>query len=439
MKKSKFNNIIKSKNNEYFVYNSFSNSFIKVDQHVAQCLDNDKDAKNIHKLISKDDYVALKNSNFIYNDDKAEEELELERLYLYQQRCNNKSILNLSILPTLRCNFNCSYCYESSRPNIKISSATKKNIIKLIESQEQIKTLTIQWYGGEPLLEFDEIVEITNNILNVGFIRKNGVEIVSDLTTNGYLLDEKKITKLNDLFIKTIQITLDGLEATHNKRRPHIKNKDSFKTIIDNLEKLVKIQPKIVVHLRVNVDGENKDEFPKLFYFLNRKFGSNKNFHIYPGFVQDTSACNTGSGCTLDTENQLKFKLEMFHRYNINLGYYPFIRDNICMAQHVNSFVIDPKGNVFKCWLDIGKKDRIVSNINGKGMINGGVFIKYLVSCNPYYDSKCQKCRIFPICGGGCQHDRIENKYYSGIHNICSIYKEGLDKLLLTHYSTKKI
>lgn len=70
------------------------------------------------------------------------------------------------------------------------------------------------------------------------------------------------------LFIKTIQITLDGLEETHNKRRPHIKEKGSFKKIINNLDKLIKLQPDIVVHLRVNVDNENKDEFPQLLKFL---------------------------------------------------------------------------------------------------------------------------------------------------------------------------
>ncbi|MDR2980395.1 MAG: SPASM domain-containing protein [Bacteroidales bacterium] len=435
MKKSKYNNLFCINNKEFFIYNALSNSFMEVDKEIINFL---KDDEFCEHSISLEDLEDLKNANFVFDNDE-EDDILLERLLMYNNRCSDKSILNLTIIPTLACNFNCGYCYEKKRPHITINDVTKDNIIKLISNQNHIKTISIQWYGGEPLLAFDKMVDITNRVSNIPFIKDNGVKIIADITTNGYLLDETIIEQLDKIFVKTIQITVDGIEETHNKRRPHLTNKDSYQKIITNISNLVKLQPEIIVHLRVNVDKENKDEFPILLKQFNDVFGLNKNIQIYPGFVQDTSACNTGAGCTLDTKNQLDFKLELFFKYGINIGYYPFVRDNICMAQHANSFVIDANGDITKCWLDVGRKDKVIGNINSKGFINHRLYTKYLTACHPFYDENCSICKIFPICGGGCQHDRIENKYFAARHNICSVYKNGLGELLYTHYLTKKI
>ena len=432
MKKSKYNSFFCVKD-EHFIYNSYTNSFMQVEKEIIDFLkqeDIDED------ILSKEDFEVLKSAGFIFENNQ-EENFILERMLQYNIRSNNQFTLNLTLIPTLACNFKCPYCYEKSRPHVSMEETTKDNIIKFISNQEHIKTLFIQWYGGEPLLKFENMVEITNRIKNIPFIKKKSVKIVADLTTNGYLLSKKVIKQLDKLNIQTIQITIDGLEETHNKRRPHISNKDSFKRILSNISCLLELQPNIMIHLRVNVDHTNKDEFPLLIKFLNDKFGLNKNFKIYPGFVQDTTACNTGSGCTLDTKNQLKFKLDAFYKYGINLGYYPTVRDNICMAQHVNSFVIDANGDITKCWLDVGRSDRAIANVNSKGLIDSSLLTKYLVGCNPFYDETCIKCNIFPICGGGCQHDRIENQYFSAHHNICTIFKEGLGDLLYAHYLSK--
>ncbi|MDR1112594.1 MAG: SPASM domain-containing protein [Bacteroidales bacterium] len=174
------------------------------------------------------------------------------------------------------------------------------------------------------------------------------------------------------------------------------------------------------------------------------ELNSNEQGAVYSGAPltvtcnNNTTACNTGYDCTLDMENQLKFKLDVFYKHWINLGYYPAVRDNICMAQHINSFVIDANGNITKCWLDVGREDRTVANINTSKFVNHSLFTKYLVACNPFHDTTCMECKVFPVCGGGCQHDRIENKYFSAHHNLCTIYKDGLGKLLYTHYLTKQ-
>jgi uncharacterized protein len=433
MKKSKYNSLF-SVNDIFFIYNSLSNSFIEVEKEIIDFLKQDDIDAN---SISQEDLDDLKNANFIFENEEEDNSI-LERMFSYNARCNNRFTLNLTIIPTLACNFNCSYCYEKKRPPVTIDEITKENIIKFISNQEHINTIVIQWYGGEPLLEFENMIEITDHISNIPFVKEKGVKIVADLTTNAYLLSEEVIKQLDKLHISTIQITVDGLEETHNKRRPHIHNRDSFERIMNNISNLIKLQPDITIHLRVNVDNTNKDEFPILLRLFNEKFGLSKNFQVYPGFVQDINACNTGSGCTLDTKNQLDFKLELFYKYGINLGYYPFVRDNICMAQHVNSFVIDANGDITKCWLDIGRKDRAIGNINSKGFLNHTLFTKYLVACNPFYDENCSSCKVFPICGGGCQHDRIENQYFSAHHNICTVYKDGLGELLYTHYLTKK-
>ena len=57
----------------------------------------------------------------------------------------------------------------------------------------------------------------------------------SSIVTNGYLLNEYIINQFKELGIRRMQITIDGLKDTHNQRRPHKTNKDSFEKIMNNL------------------------------------------------------------------------------------------------------------------------------------------------------------------------------------------------------------
>lgn len=119
------------------------------------------------------------------------DELELIELRRNLTRYNNKS-LYVTIGPTLSCNMRCPYCFESEQ-NGSMTSETADKLIKFIQDQiitENITSVRISWYGGEPLLEMERISQISNAL--IPFCDKREVMYNAEITTNGYLINKRE-------------------------------------------------------------------------------------------------------------------------------------------------------------------------------------------------------------------------------------------------------
>lgn len=90
---------------------------------------------------------------------------------------------------TENCNLSCIYCYEHNRNGRSMSFATAKRILdKAFSSMGNGDLLTIDFFGGEPFLEYrliKEIVDYTNRAATTGHLRSNYRFFA---TTNGTLI-----------------------------------------------------------------------------------------------------------------------------------------------------------------------------------------------------------------------------------------------------------
>ena len=103
------------------------------------------------------------------------------------------------------------------------------------------------------------------------------------IITNGYdMRFFEKIIKRSSVL--SFQITLDGSEKTHNTRRPHYKNDDSFSTLISNISWLLNNDKK--VNIRINIDKNNTSNLTDLIYLM-KKDGRQivTSAHIYLQFI----------------------------------------------------------------------------------------------------------------------------------------------------------
>ena len=103
------------------------------------------------------------------------------------------------------------------------------------------------------------------------------------------------------------------------------------------------------------------------------------------------------------------------------------IKTGNCTAIYENSFVIDPKGNIFKCWADVGISKKRIGTLN-EGITNYTLVEKYLLSSDKFTDKKCLKCKVFPICSGGCNKYRIDEEFNTD--DICPLSVETITKFL---------
>lgn len=197
---------------------------------------------------------------------------------------NSNRYLVLTLAVTSACNFKCTYCIEGKSIldlAYSYTDETIENIVKYFIDNKPKEYVWIIWYGGEPLLEINSIEKIINSI------KLQNIKFFQTCITNGFLLDRDVIMYLLDNNLKSIQITIDGDKDTHNQRRSHREDIDSYSAIINNLEILAKEimirKSNVIVNIRVNIDKENINSFNTVKERC-KIFGDN--FYVYPGFVQ---------------------------------------------------------------------------------------------------------------------------------------------------------
>lgn len=391
---SRYNLLLNTPNKNY-LYNSYTNNLIEINNQlngiIEACTRND--FSHIPSYIIE----SLQSENIIVNDDdEIYRKIKMERI---MSRYDTK-YLSLTIAPTTACNFKCKYCYESGIKSMlaKDKSQYTQKIMEFVKMFPSTKYLRVTWYGGEPLLMFEYVESLTYEL------KKRFANYSAYMITNGYLLDASKASKLKDLCIHGVQITIDGLEKTHNIRRPHKVNPDSFQRIISNLDSLFQVYPEINVALRINVDKENEQEYHKIYSFLKKKYGA-FNVNIHPGYVTDEFSTES-NGCCLMHEEIYNFVIKQYDQYGIPISLYPRTSFGECSARHMTSFVIGPAGELYKCWNDIGIEDKSIGTISDFSLANANN-LKYLLDNDPLEDTKCKYCFCFPVCNGGCPYSRI--------------------------------
>ena len=210
----------------FYLYNSESGLFAKITPNLYEIIYNRDysavDKETLDYLLREKIVVNSENKYSYYNEQKIR----------FFSSSYDKEKMGLVIVPTTRCNFSCSYCFEERKTNKTITPQVEDDLISFIQSHKSLKTIELTWYGGEPLLAFPKIVHLYNRIKNEidAKIEKHS------MVTNGFLLNNKVIDFIKNSHMDHIQITLDGSKEHHNALR-FIKNKKERKTYEKRKEK----------------------------------------------------------------------------------------------------------------------------------------------------------------------------------------------------------
>ncbi|MEW6456917.1 MAG: radical SAM protein [Acidobacteriota bacterium] len=167
-------------------------------------------------------------------------------------------MIGIQILPTLGCNFQCIYCYKSSQSNTRfMSKEVMDAIVTYVKKtiKPTTKHLSVSWYGGEPLLAMKQIEYLSSSFIDI--CNKNNInEYFSHITTNGYLLTRKNLNTLLKFKINNLQVTIDGPEDIHNKRRVLKNGTGTYKRILTNLKYAISRNINITFRINRQVYGK---------------------------------------------------------------------------------------------------------------------------------------------------------------------------------------
>lgn len=427
MRWSKYNLLFKSEKHGHMLYNSLSNSFASLDdasykelQQIRESPESCDFAKN--PLL----YVQLLGASALV--DEREEEALLNVVKLRHALANfGDKTLGLTIVPTLACNFACTYCYEAGMGQpAPMTEETEEKIVQFIQRRGHIRFLFINWYGGEPLLKFDAICRMTEKV------KRTETPFSANLVTNGYLLTKETISRLDDLNIKRVQVTIDGPEETHDRRRILKNGGKTYQTIVANIENLLERWSGKLT-LRINVDKSNKADFSTIYHFLDEKF-KGKNTHIAAGFVSGSPAANPDIGCEFADDEAFDFMLDERDTLGLeNRRYYPKHVFS-CAASNANGFVIGPQGEIYKCWRDVGLKEKVAGHVGEGGHWNMKLLAEYMIEGSAFDNPSCRGCFYAPVCDRECAHSRLKK---SRLNRRCDVSLDTFVRRLEAHYETK--
>ena len=353
----------------------------------------------------------------------VDEDARLDMHYAAQQY--RSDYLELILLSSEQCNLRCVYCSQEFNRGTMIPSV-RKGVVELIAARVPfIKTLKVAWFGGEPLVGFEAIREISEAILPI--TRSHGVSYSSHMTTNGYLLTPARAEKLLDWGVTAYQITLDGTGKQHDEHRPTRGGKGTFDKILVNLAALSKRPEQFRVLVRFNYDRTNLSEFEGLCSSLTSQIGQDPRFSISLKPIGKWGGPNDERLDTCGTDEYLSIYTSLSgqaHAHGLKVEALQSKLNpkasNVCYAARPFSYIIGADGKIMKCTVAL---DTLPSNVIGKLREDGIPEIdpdKLYGWIRPFYqhDSDCKVCSFCPVCqGASCPLPR----HTSGTHSCPSI------------------
>lgn len=424
MKPSTYNFVFPLDEDMYLLYNALSGGFAKVDSQILDLLDRTEieSSESDESLSSVID--NLKKGKFILENEF--DEIGYLKVVTNAKRFASTS-LGLTIAPTLECNFACTYCYENHL-HVTMNAETVAAVKQFLEIEAaRIQGLQITWFGGEPLMALEIIRDISDSILELQ--KEKEFHFHAGIVTNGYLLTRKRAEQLKEFQVESVQITLDGPPEVHDKRRMLKNGKGTFQRILDNILKVADI---FNLAVRVNVDTSNIDRAAEVLDILKAQ-GLNQRAGVYFAPVMDLgTSCRDVSATCFNYETYSKHEIELYKKAiekGFGIAKYPQPLLGFCGAVSINSLLIDPYGNLHKCWNTLGVENEAVGKI-GEPLKLDPLLIGWL-SWDPFQNEECTACRFFPLCMGGCPYLR-RNKGAN-----CNTWKYNLEQMLRLYYVSK--
>lgn len=343
--------------------------------------------------------------------------------------CSSKSY-RLILNPTIDCNFKCWYCYEEHIAGSKMDSETLRRVLLLIsgimDNQAGLEAFDLSFFGGEPLLHYDGIIRpILDHCRRES--SRHGVHLSVGFTSNGYLIDDAIIAHLTENDEpKSFQITLDGNRERHDRTRYPMRGEGSYDTILENIRRLLKCGIEVI--LRINYTVSNIMSVKDIFKDIETIGAEEKNLLTisFHRVWQDRWMQELPESILEDT---IELFRKEFHNvsdtFSMNNLRYP------CYADKANEAVVNFDGNVFKCTArDFSDENRCgLLSEDGHIIWNKGVESRSMTKLNR---TICHKCRLLPLCGGGCSQKAIE----SDGENICleGLGNEDMDKVIMQRF-----
>ena len=425
-------NIEVVENDHILLFNTLTKSLVKLnskERDIYLQAVREKDFLHTHDAL----WRLLQNEGFLVSETTNEKRL---CDYVFFDKIFSNKSLDITIIPTDHCNFRCVYCYEESK-NHFMDDRVANSIIRYIEKSVRFyHELSIDWFGGEPLLAKNRVIEMMQRIKET--CRKNGVVMSSVMATNGYELDLETFTKLMSYGVRAFHISIDGNQVTHNRQRPHFSDPDSYTKIMGNLLQISRNirsnRDRFSIGIRMNVSQENFYAVQEFADMFEKNFKDDKRFNIVWQWVRDWGGSRIRDNGTIDSLVSEESCVNLYD-YSLSRGLLSDERlscnsgREYCSASKNNGFVINYDGQIYKCSMAMEKREyRDIAHIGcidpyGRLVFDNRKASEWIIPKQILSD--CNTCAYYPMCmGAACP---LSDNIIKG-ESRCMVYRSMMSQ-----------
>jgi len=332
------------------------------------------------------------------------------------------------------CNLKCKYCFASQgdfggAKALMPLSVGKKALEFLVDNSGSRRNLEVDFFGGEPLMNFDVVKELVHYGNKLGLERNKNFRFT--ITTNGILLDDKKIDFINE-YMDNAVLSLDGRPEVNDDMRLTLTNSGSYNIIVPKFKKLVEKRGDKQYYLRGTFTRNNLDFSEDIKHFRDLGF---INTSMEPVVSADENPYAIKEEdlprILAEYENfaieyaDLKVKGDpfSFFHFMVDLKQGPCVIKRITGCGAGTEYLsITPEGEIYPCHQFVGNEKFKMGNIMDENLVLPEEMRSMFRNSHVYTKEDCNTCFSKFYCSGGCHANAIN---FNG--DITKPYKMGCE------------
>lgn len=341
------------------------------------------------------------------------------------------------------CNLRCKYCFASTGDfgtgrKLMPLEVGKAAIDFLLEKSVGRENLEVDFFGGEPLMNFDVVKEIVSYARSKE--KEYGKNFRFTITTNGMLLTDDKIDYINQE-MSNVVLSIDGRKEVNDRMRVRVDGSGSYDRIMDGYKKLVEKRGDKEYYVRGTYTKYNLDFAEDVIHLYEAGFDQVSVEPVmedesveYAITEKDLDRIYREYDKLVDRIGDIKKKGEFinFFHFMIDLDQGPCVIKRLRGCGSGNEYVaITPDGDIYPCHQFVGHEEYCMGSLE-EGTFNEEIK-KEFAGTHVYSKPACQDCWAKFYCSGGCN---ANNYIYNGdIHKAyelsCKIQRKRLECAIL--------
>lgn len=395
-----------------------------------------KDIEDIDEILQEID--ELKSKGLLFSEDIFEP--------IAKELKGRQSVLKAMCLHVAHaCNMDCEYCFAGKGryhgdAGLMSYETGKKAIDYLITNSNGRKNLEVDFFGGEPLLNWSVVKKLVS--YGRSLEKELGKKFRFTLTTNGLLIDDEVIEFCNRE-MSNIVLSLDGQKITNDRMRKTKDGEGTYDLIVKKFIDFANRRGQKDYYVRGTFTSNNLNFSDDIIHMADLGF---KELSMEPVVAPASAsyALNDEHKETLLNEYE-KLSAEMLKRYREGnpFNFYHFKVDfegGPCIAKRVSGcgvgteyIAVTPEGDIYPCHQFVGDENFRMGNLD-TGVTKRDI-IKQFMERNVYSSQECKECFARLYCSGGCSANAYHNNGdVSRVYELgCELHRKRVKCAIMMH------